>query len=742
MTEFNLTKEFLLKEFSDVDIDSKGLYTKDNLTISNLKIKQTIVEGETTTELEIPVEISDDHYLIKSTNAISLESSPFEISYLIQEPEGYSHYVNLNLNPTEVIDLGDLRDLFLLGSFSNEYNGSDRDDHVQGSNIAEIIRANAGLNIIYGGGGDDNIQGGNDSDYLSGEAGSDNIQGGDGEDLIDGDSLLADSFSQSSGEEIENQDPNNANDVIDAGNGDDILLGGIGNDRLIAGFGNDVIDGGEGTDTGVAISNEENYRVRKRIDGSIVVIDKRQNDSEGIDLYQNTELLEFSDQTLNLTELIADGGNAIVSEDGTQVAIRNSRQNFDLKTTQGSQIVSIDLPSLENLIIDTVILDKSLETLQQYRNSEGEKLNSKSSVIEFLLQNNNEAKEVVEIKLEREQNVNTFVKVNPRTGETFEFNYNPATGLGAELLDTNGNGSIDTVKIHLQDGGTGDADGEIDGVIYDPGILAFTDNPTTFTQSLLDVDGSGGQPSFARDGLLTSAFLFYYKPDRPDYSVLDKFILDSKATRKTGNDIASYLKDKIGSLDVDGSGQTSFARDGLLTSAFLFYYKPDRTDYSVLDKFILDLSAIRQTGNDVADYLKSLISTTTTTASIYGNHNEKIEPSEIIGTIDSDILTGDNDNNLIVGDRGDDLLAGGLGRDTFTFSINSGQDSIVDFSVVDDLIQLDSSLAFGSIDDVFSAITLQDSVDNKWSSQLNLGSENTVTILSDRELTAENFLII
>ena len=46
------------------------------------------------------------------------------------------------------------------------------------------------------------------------------------------------------------------------------------------------------------------------------------------------------------------------------------------------------------------------------------------------------------------------------------------TGLGAELLDTNKNGLVDSLRIHLQDGGLGDVDGAVNGSIRDPGVLA------------------------------------------------------------------------------------------------------------------------------------------------------------------------------------------------------------------------------------------------------------------------------
>lgn len=78
----------------------------------------------------------------------------------------------------------------------------------------------------------------------------------------------------------------------------------------------------------------------------------------------------------------------------------------------------------------------------------------------------------VEIDLTTEVRANAYVKINPRTGEAFDFTYDPATDLGAELLDLNSNGLVDRLRIHLRDGARGDVDGVVNGEIRDPGALA------------------------------------------------------------------------------------------------------------------------------------------------------------------------------------------------------------------------------------------------------------------------------
>jgi uncharacterized delta-60 repeat protein len=273
------------------------------------------------------------------------------------------------------------------------------------------------------------------------------------------------------------------------------------------------------------------------------------------------------------------------------------------------------------------------------------------------------------------------------------------------------------------------------------GYTPPTPNPTPIptNSTFFDIDGSGGQPSFGKDSLLLSAYLFYAKPDRTDYSILDRFINDPKAARKTGNDINNYLKDKLAALDVDGSGQTSFSKDALLIAAYTFYTNPDRTDYSVLDRFINDPKATRKTGNDVAAYIKSL--TSGNSAANYASaENLHSDDRNIIGTDGNDILTGNTANNFLVGGAGDDVLTGNEGKDTFSFGIDSGNDTITDFNPAEDLIRLDASLGFANADEALAAINYGGET------ELILGEGNRLTIVGEimqqGALTVDNFIIV
>ena len=106
--------------------------------------------------------------------------------------------------------------------------GTNQNDTLNGTEIAEQLLGLLGDNLIEGNGGDDT---------LIGSVGKDTLNGGDGNDI-----LLA-----SSGNDSLNG--GNGSDTLNGGNGNDTLNGGSGNDTfIISSFGNNFIDGGIGND--------------------------------------------------------------------------------------------------------------------------------------------------------------------------------------------------------------------------------------------------------------------------------------------------------------------------------------------------------------------------------------------------------------------------------------------------------------------------------------------------------------
>ena len=80
----------------------------------------------------------------------------------------------------------------------------------------------------------------------------------------------------------------------------------------------------------------------------------------------------------------------------------------------------------------------------------------------------------ITIKLQNGVKADAYVKINPSTGEAYDFTYDPITGIGAELIGSNNDGTVDTIKLHIIDGGKGDDDGIANGLISDPGFLALS----------------------------------------------------------------------------------------------------------------------------------------------------------------------------------------------------------------------------------------------------------------------------
>ncbi|MBK0397614.1 hypothetical protein H0I76_00290 [Limibaculum sp. M0105] len=141
--------------------------------------------------------------------------------------------------------------------------GTQGDDVLAGTEVADEIDGFAGHDVITGAGGDDILRGGIGWDQVWGDAGSDYILGGAGADLIwggDGDDRLeggfwhdtlwggagADSIGGGFGDDVLYGE--GGDDTLSGGLGDDLLSGGDGDDYLAGDAGNDVLEGGAGTD--------------------------------------------------------------------------------------------------------------------------------------------------------------------------------------------------------------------------------------------------------------------------------------------------------------------------------------------------------------------------------------------------------------------------------------------------------------------------------------------------------------
>ena len=144
------------------------------------------------------------------------------------------------------------------------------DDLIEGGRGNDVILAQEGDDVIYGGGkptgnpstttetyadddlvyagdGNDQVWAGRGNDVVFGEADNDWISGGRGDDYLQGDS----------GDDVING--NSGNDYLLGGRGNDALTGGSGNDYLSDGVGNDTVTAGSGDDMVVVGEGDDSY---------------------------------------------------------------------------------------------------------------------------------------------------------------------------------------------------------------------------------------------------------------------------------------------------------------------------------------------------------------------------------------------------------------------------------------------------------------------------------------------------
>jgi Ca2+-binding RTX toxin-like protein len=93
-------------------------------------------------------------------------------------------------------------------------------------------------------------------------------------------------------------------------------------------------------------------------------------------------------------------------------------------------------------------------------------------------------------------------------------------------------------------------------------------------------------------------------------------------------------------------------------------------------------------GGSTSGYVNPL-----TTVTITGTEG----PNSLVGTAANDYISALGGNDVLVGNAGFDVLQGGLGFDTFVFQVGQGYDTVKDFQLGIDVIDLPSTVSFGSL---------------------------------------------
>jgi Ca2+-binding RTX toxin-like protein len=156
----------------------------------------------------------------------------------------YEYYVNTQPNNVVAADGGN--DLLYGGDGDDVILSGNGLDTLYGDAGNDSLSGEIGADTLYGGDGLDTLFGGADQDDLFGDAGNDSLFGGDsfddlfgglGDDLLDG------------GADADNLTGDDGNDTLLGAGGADWLYGGLGNDSLSGGTEDDFLYGGDGADT-------------------------------------------------------------------------------------------------------------------------------------------------------------------------------------------------------------------------------------------------------------------------------------------------------------------------------------------------------------------------------------------------------------------------------------------------------------------------------------------------------------
>jgi len=191
--------------------------------------------------------ISDGQASIRQTAYLTVTEAP------VTGTQGDDILVGSVLADT--IDGRDGDDNIVARSGDDLIEGGSGDDHILAGTGNDTVRGGAGMDLIFGGAGDDFLSGGQGNDRLFGEDGDDVLFGDDGDDALSGGAgsdLLSggagdDSLAGDDGDDRLSGDA--GADILMGGAGNDVLAGNAGADSLSGGAGNDVLSGGTGDDS-------------------------------------------------------------------------------------------------------------------------------------------------------------------------------------------------------------------------------------------------------------------------------------------------------------------------------------------------------------------------------------------------------------------------------------------------------------------------------------------------------------
>lgn len=634
-------------------------------------------------------------------------------------------------NGNDTLDGGDGNDTLNGGAGADTLTGGGGDDVINGDAGNDIIDGGSGADTIHGGDDNDIIYGGFFTDEAYGDAGNDtfiirqsgagteygdNTYGGAGTDSLDlsqiaatygaivdltagtwqynplyGGPWVIDSVENVSGTQLDDTITgssadnmlrgNSGNDTIRGGAGNDTIEGGNGNDLLIGGTGNDTFDGGSGVDVFYGEAGDDTLKIVSGWNGGYGEFFAG---GAGNDTFDVSNVVGFGSTTVNLA-------------DGT----------FDY-TFGGSGFIA--LSSVEN-----------------YNGSDV--ADSITGSGEWNRLNGNAGDDVI-------NGLGGFDSLNGGTGnDILDGGTGDDTMAGGDGNDTF---YVDSAGDNVVEGATGGTDlilatasytlagryvetlqlvgaANIDatGNSQNNTLIGNSGNNTLLGNDGADVINGGAGNDIINGGNGT---------DTASYAgaggsvTVNLGIVAAQATGGAGSDTLSFIENLIGSSFGDSltGNASSNVIDGGLGADIMA--GGDNNDTYYVDN--VGDNVIEGGAGGAADIIYSAVSyglagryvetlQLTGAANIDATGNTQANNligntgnNTLLGNDGIDTLNGAGGNDVLNGGTGSDALTGGAGTDTFAFSTALGAtniDTIADFSMVDDTIQLASSIFTGLV---------------------------------------------
>ncbi len=668
----------------------------------------------------------------------------------------------------------------LTGTASNGYGGTDTLSNVEyaigGAGDDTLIAGNGGAKLI-GNGGNDTLTGGAGNDTLIGGAGNNTINGNGGTDTVDYSAasaavtvnLLTGTASNGEGgtdtlSSIENAIGSAFNDTLIAGNsgaklvgngGNDTLTGGTGNDTLVGGAGNNIIDGGAGNDI-------VDYSAAPGAININLATGTGSNGYGGTDTLSNVESVVggAGDDTITAgsasATLFGNGGNdTLIGGAGNDTFITGSGNNI---VNGGAGINTVDYSSVSaalnvNLLTSTASNGyggtDTLYNIENVLGGAGNDIIIAGNVASKLfgnggndtltggaandtlvggagnnIINGNGGTDTVDYSA-----APGAVTVNLATG-TASNGYGGtdmlssienaiggsgndtliATSVGSKLV---GNGGSDTLTGGAGNdtlvGGSGNnvlnGNGGIDTVDYNDALGAVTVNLATGTAS----NGYGGTDTLSN---------------------IENIIGSTNSDTLIGNSADNTINGGAGNDTIVGGAGNNIINGGGGLDTVDYTAAPGAVTvnlatgtasngYGGTDTLTFVENAVGSGGND------TLTGSGGDNTLNGGGGNDTLN-----GGAGTDILIGGSGNDVLTGGTGTDTLTGGIGVDKFVFTYGDAKDTISDFDVSNELIDLHGYSGMG-VTDFTSLMTHAAQV----------GNDIVVTFNATDAITIQNVLL-